>query len=83
MAMRSPQQPESCGRCHSRRGVITGEYEYGVPLTQTHRVSLLDEALYFDDGQIDEEVFVYGSFVQRRQLQRLPQSALAGACHRR
>jgi hypothetical protein len=52
MAMRPPQQPESCGRCHSRRGVITGEYEYGVPLTQTHRVSLLDEALYFDDGQM-------------------------------
>lgn len=69
MAMRPPQQPESCGRCHSRRGVITGEYEYGVPLTQTHRVSLLDEALYFDDGQIDEEVFVYGSFVQSRMYQ--------------
>ncbi len=26
------QQPESCGRCHARRGVIATEYEYGRPL---------------------------------------------------
>ena len=60
------QQPESCGRCHSRRGVIATEYEYGKPLADTHRLALLDEHLYFADGQIKDEVYVYGSFVQSR-----------------
>lgn len=60
------QQPESCGRCHSRRGVIATKYEYGEPLADTHRLALLDEHLYFADGQIKDEVYVYGSFVQSR-----------------
>ncbi len=66
MAMRPPQQPESCGRCHARRGVLAGEYVYGRPLTDTHMPALLDEGLYFADGQIRDEVYVYGSFVQSR-----------------
>ena len=60
------QQPESCGRCHSRRSVIAAVYEYGKPLTDTHMPSLLREHLYFADGQIQDEVYVYGSFIQSR-----------------
>jgi tetratricopeptide (TPR) repeat protein len=60
------QQPESCGRCHSRRGVIAAEYEYGNPLSHTHLLAYLNEDLYFADGQIKDEVYVYGSFVQSR-----------------
>jgi tetratricopeptide (TPR) repeat protein len=66
LAMRPPQQPESCGRCHARRGVITSQYEYGKPLADTHRTSLLDDPLYFADGQILDEVYVYGSFLQSK-----------------
>ncbi|HEX5787251.1 MAG TPA: multiheme c-type cytochrome [Woeseiaceae bacterium] len=65
-AMRPPQQPESCGRCHSRRGVLTDEYEYGRPLTDSHMPALLEDGLYFADGQINDEVYVYGSFLQSR-----------------
>jgi tetratricopeptide (TPR) repeat protein len=68
-AMRQSKQPEACGRCHSRRGVISTEYEYGVPLTETHRPALLNSPLYFDDGQIRDEVYVYGSFLQSRMYQ--------------
>jgi tetratricopeptide (TPR) repeat protein len=63
------QQPEACGRCHSRRGVITAEYEYGEPLTHTHMPAMLEENLYFADGQILDEVYVYGSFLQSRMYQ--------------
>ena len=62
----SRQQAESCGRCHSRRSVITDTYEYGKPLLDTHRLALLDEGLYHPDGRILEEVYVYGSFVQSK-----------------
>ena len=55
---------ETCGRCHSRRAQVWGEYRHGQPLAQTHRVALLDEGLYHADGQIQDEVYEYGSFVQ-------------------
>ena len=60
------QQPESCGRCHSRRGIISANYEYGKPLADSHLPALLDDGLYFADGQILDEVYVYGSFLQSR-----------------
>jgi tetratricopeptide (TPR) repeat protein len=67
--MQPQQQPEACGRCHSRRGIIAPEYEYGEPLAHTHMPSLLEERLYFADGQILDEVYVYASFVQSKMYQ--------------
>jgi len=66
LLMRPQQQPEACGRCHARRGVLAAEYAYGEPLADTHMPALLDESLYFADGQILDEVYVYGSFLQSR-----------------
>jgi hypothetical protein len=60
----------SCGRCHSRRSSITVNYEYGLSLLDTHMPALLDEGLYFSDGQIHDEVFVWGSFLQSRMYQK-------------
>lgn len=57
---------ELCARCHSRRGQIWQDYQVGGPLLDTHRLSLLEEHLYFPDGQIKDEVYVYGSFIQSR-----------------
>jgi hypothetical protein len=54
----------ACARCHSRRAVIRDEYEYGQPLMETHLPVVLEEGLYHDDGQILDEVYVYGSFLQ-------------------
>ncbi len=59
-------QVETCARCHSRRGVLLDEYTHGAPILETHRVSLLEEGLYYADGQILDEVYVYGSFLQSR-----------------
>ena len=57
---------ETCGRCHSRRAVIRGTYRWGKPLLDSYRPALLDEPLYHADGQILDEVYVYGSFLQSR-----------------
>ncbi|MGB5560744.1 MAG: tetratricopeptide repeat protein [Sedimenticolaceae bacterium] len=57
---------EVCGRCHSRRTQISEDYVHGRPLSDTHRVQLLSEGLYYPDGQILDEVYVYGSFRQSR-----------------
>jgi tetratricopeptide (TPR) repeat protein len=36
------------------------------PWANTHRLSLLEERLYHADGQIEDEVFVHGSFIQSK-----------------
>ena len=57
---------ETCARCHARRGQLFGDYRHGQPLMETHLPSLLQGTLYHPDGQIDGEVYEYGSFLQSR-----------------
>jgi Flp pilus assembly protein TadD len=62
----SRAEVEMCGRCHSRRSVVASDYAWGKPLWDTHRPALLDQGLYYADGQIQDEVYEYGSFLQSR-----------------
>ena len=55
-----------CARCHSRRGIISEAYQHGKSIHDTHRVSWLRDGLYYPDGQIRDEVYVYGSFLQSK-----------------
>ena len=60
---------DMCSRCHARRAILTEDYIYGKSFLDTHTPSLLDEGLYFADGQILEEVYVYASFLQSKMYQ--------------
>jgi predicted CXXCH cytochrome family protein len=62
----SAGQIEACAPCHSRRTTLAEGYVPGDTLEDFYQVSLLREGLYHPDGQIDDEVYVYGSFVQSR-----------------
>ena len=44
----------------------TSRYMHGRPLMDTHRPALLEEGLYYADGQIQDEVYEYGSFLQSK-----------------
>ena len=57
---------ESCARCHARRSKITADYQFGRPFLDHYRLTLLDEFLYTADGQNQDEVYVYGSFLQSK-----------------
>ena len=59
---------DTCGRCHARRGQLTDAYVHGRPLGDTHRVALLEDGLYHADGQIRDEVYEYGSFLQSKMF---------------
>lgn len=63
---RAHAEIDACGACHARRSVIADPYEYGKPLLDTHRPSLIDANLYTVDGQIEDEVYEWGSFLQSR-----------------
>ena len=54
---------ETCAPCHSRRADLGGDHG---GYHDRYRLAALDEHLYFDDGQIKEEVYVYGSFLQSK-----------------
>lgn len=58
-----------CGPCHSRR---TNYADVGKApaFEDAHLPALLEPGLYQPDGQILDEVFVYGSFTQSRMYQR-------------
>jgi tetratricopeptide (TPR) repeat protein len=61
---------ELCAPCHSRRAIL-GDYTHAEPdLLDSLLPSLLTEELYFSDGQILEEVYVYGSFTQSKMYRR-------------
>lgn len=71
IARRAPEQGadaqiDTCGRCHARRSVLHPEPVRGQSLSDTHHAAFLDEPLYYADGQILDEVYVWGSFLQSR-----------------
>jgi len=57
---------DTCAQCHSRRRQITDHPVAGHAFLDHYAPELLSEGLYFPDGQIDDEVYVYGSFLQSR-----------------
>jgi tetratricopeptide (TPR) repeat protein len=64
------EQIDLCAPCHSRRSSLRDNphsnidfMDYGIP-------QLLGEGFYFADGQILEEVYVYGSFMQSKMYAR-------------
>jgi predicted CXXCH cytochrome family protein len=66
----SRKQVELCAPCHSRRAIL-GDYTHAEPnLLDSLLPSLLTEELYFPDGQILAEDYVYGSFTQSKMYRR-------------
>ena len=60
------REVEMCARCHGRASRLSDDYVHGKPPLDTHRLSLLDDDLYWNDGQMRDEVYNWGSFVQSR-----------------
>jgi len=59
-------QLETCAPCHSRRAAIHADYRAGDNFLDYYNPALLDPGLYHPDGQILDEVYVYGSFLQSK-----------------
>jgi len=86
-----------CAACHSRRTPLVEPPVHGASFLDQYAPALLDDGLYYDDGQIRDEVYVYGSFLQSGMARagvtcsdchdphsgerRLPGDALCQSCH--
>jgi predicted CXXCH cytochrome family protein len=88
---------DTCAACHSRRKVIAKNPVPGNNYLDAYLPALLEPGLYHADGQIDGEVYEYGSFLQSRMYHagvacsdchdphsaklRADGNALCGQCH--
>jgi len=75
---KSRAQVEACARCHARRNGLRKDYEYGKPFMDFYVPQVLTDPLYYPDGQILDEVYVYGSFLQSKKYQK---GILCTDCH--
>ncbi|MGB5179704.1 MAG: multiheme c-type cytochrome [Gammaproteobacteria bacterium] len=64
----STTEIQVCARCHARRAAIASDYVPGHAFMDAYRPALLTERLYYPDGQIKDEVYVYGSFIQSKMF---------------
>ncbi|WP_053975573.1 tetratricopeptide repeat protein [Mangrovimonas xylaniphaga] len=58
-----------CARCHSRRTQLTKDFTHDEAFLDQYLPALLTQPLYEPDGQIYDEVYVYGSFVQSKMYE--------------
>ncbi len=88
---------ETCGLCHARRAGFSEAWVPGQWLSDTHRIALLTRGLYTAGGQMQDEVYNYGSFRQSKMFAagvtcsdchdphsaklRLTGDAVCGQCH--
>ena len=64
----STREIDTCARCHGRAARISDDYVHGKSPLDTHRLALLDDNLYWNDGQMRDEVYNWGSFAQSRMF---------------
>jgi len=57
---------DKCARCHSRRSQLTPYFDYKGVFLDHYKPSLTGPPEYYPDGQILDEDYVYGSFVQSK-----------------
>ena len=70
---------QTCAGCHSRRESLGADSSPpGEPFDDHFRLALLREGLYHADGQVQDEVYVYGSFLQSKMHAR---GVSCGDCH--
>ncbi|PMH38102.1 deca-heme c-type cytochrome [Vibrio sp. 10N.286.49.C2] len=91
-------QVKTCAQCHSRRTQLneTGDHVQDS-FFDRYRLSLIAPELYHNDGQIYDEDYVYGSFLQSKMAEsgvtcsnchdphstnlKIPEEAVCSQCH--
>jgi predicted CXXCH cytochrome family protein len=61
---------ETCARCHARATRFTDQYHHGQSLLQSHIPATVNQSIYYIDGQIMDEDYEYGSFLQSKMYSK-------------
>ena len=57
---------EVCAKCHARRSQLDDDFKAGDKFQNHYLPVQLTDRLYFSDGKIKDEVYVYDSFLQSK-----------------
>jgi len=68
----------ACAGCHSRRARLAEDTHPASTFLDIYTPALIESPLYHSDGQILDEVYVYGSFLQSRMHQ---EGVTCSDCH--
>ncbi|WP_050799181.1 multiheme c-type cytochrome [Vibrio ichthyoenteri] len=97
-AIQPTDQLQMCAQCHSRRTQLNENQDHlkGAFLDK-YRLSLITPELYYPDGQIFDEDYVYGSFLQSKMAKsgvtctnchdphtaklKIPEQQVCAQCH--
>lgn len=63
-------QLQACAPCHSRRGLVDANFHAGDLYSDHYQLEMLNPDTYYADGQIKDEVYVYGSFIQSKMYHK-------------
>jgi len=93
----SEREIDVCAQCHARRAQVAEGYRPGQPFADHYLPSLLTPPLYHADGQQQDEVYIWGSWLQSRmhaagvtcsdchdphsQKLRVPGNGVCAQCH--
>ncbi|WP_242093295.1 tetratricopeptide repeat protein [Aestuariivivens sediminicola] len=65
-SLSSMELVDECARCHMRREQISEFYNFEGSMLDHYFPQLIAEPIYYPDGQILDEDYVYGSFIQSK-----------------
>ena len=75
---RDQSEIEVCAACHSRRTPITDGFKPSSKFLDSFSPTLIQSPEYYSDGQIKEEVYVWGSFLQSKMHSK---GVICSDCH--
>ncbi len=63
-------QIQACAPCHSRRSVIAAGFKAGDNFYDFYADQLLTQGIYYPDGQVLDEDYIHGSFIQSKMYHK-------------
>ncbi|WP_321779064.1 multiheme c-type cytochrome [Sulfurimonas sp.] len=76
--LKKSSELDVCAKCHSRRTPLDDDFSPGDNFFDHYKNVNLNEGLYFSDGKIKDEVYVYNSFKQSKMYE---QGVSCSDCH--
>ncbi|MCR9295498.1 MAG: hypothetical protein NXI32_22505, partial [bacterium] len=70
LKLTAENQIQACAPCHSRRNVVQAGFQAGDHFYDFYSNQLLTEGVYYPDGQVLDEDYVHGSFIQSKMYHK-------------
>ncbi len=70
LKLTAENQIQACAPCHSRRSVVQAGFRAGDNYYDHYSNQLLTDGIYYPDGQVLDEDYVHGSFIQSKMYHK-------------